>query len=105
LLNKAKRYELTPKAFADLEDIWRCSAEAWSVAQADHHIDDFSRSFEMLAQTPEIARLRREFNPSVRIHIHQEQAIVYLWHEDLVTIIRILGGKQNWRGGLQVLEE
>ncbi len=28
-------YRLTPRALADLDDIWRHSAETWSVAQAD----------------------------------------------------------------------
>lgn len=35
-------YRLTPKAEADLEDIWFYTAESWSPAQADRYIDAFT---------------------------------------------------------------
>ena len=93
----ATHYELTPKALADLDDIWRYSAERWSVDQADLYIDDFTRIFELLVSTPEMARERHEFNPPVHIHSHAQHLVVYTLHDSMVLIIRVLGGKQNWK--------
>jgi toxin ParE1/3/4 len=104
LSDKAKCYELTPKAIADLDDIWRYSAETWSLEQADRHIDAFVTAFEMLVEMPGLARERTEFAPPVRIHIHGPHLIIYIWDQELVSVIRVLGGKQNWRGILDALE-
>jgi toxin ParE1/3/4 len=104
LSDKARRYELTPKALADLDDVWRYSADIWSVDQADRYIDEIAQAFETLVRMPGLARERSEFQPPVRIHVHGQHLIIYLWDTDLVKVIRVLGGKQNWRGILDALE-
>ena len=65
----AEAYRLTPRALADLEDIWRYSAETWSAAQADQHVDALAQSFGMITALPVLARERLEFTPPVRIHV------------------------------------
>lgn len=42
-------YRLTPKADADLEDIWRYSRDQWSGAQADNYLRQFIVAFADLA--------------------------------------------------------
>ncbi|WP_369984046.1 type II toxin-antitoxin system RelE/ParE family toxin [Sinorhizobium fredii] len=51
---------LTPRARADLEDIWQYTAETWSVEQADRYIESLSGTFEALLAMPEMARERSE---------------------------------------------
>ena len=98
---RSTHYQLTPKALADLDDIWRYSAERWSVDQADLYIDDLTRIFELLVSMPEMARERHEFHPPVHIHSHAQHLIVYTMQVGMVLIIRILGGKQNWKAILE----
>ena len=43
---------LTPAAVQDLEDIWRDTAQRWSVSQAERYIDHLTACFEALAQAP-----------------------------------------------------
>jgi toxin ParE1/3/4 len=90
------RYRLTPRALADLDDIWRFSAERWSVDHANGYVDELVRIFDLIAAVPTLARERREFTPPVRIHVHRAHLIVYLTEPDQILIVRLLGGRQDW---------
>lgn len=94
--DEARLYRLAPRALDDLDDIWRYTAETWSVAQADHYTDDLARIFETLAALPTLARERTEFDPPVRIHTHESHLIIYVLADDRVVIVRVLGGRQDW---------
>jgi toxin ParE1/3/4 len=89
-------YRLTPRALADLDDIWRYSAETWSVEQADRYIDDLVRVFEMITAMPALAVEHRSFQPPVRLHVHESSLIVYTVTDGDVAIVRLLGGRQDW---------
>lgn len=89
-------YSLAPNAQADLEGIWRYSAENWSVAQADKYVGELSEIFELIGSMPMMARERPEFVPPVRIHVHQKHLIIYVIGNNGIEILRILGGQQDW---------
>ena len=97
-------YRLTPKAEDDLEAIWRYSAETWSAEQADTYIDTLTTTIETIVAMPTIARERMEFDPPVRIHPAAEHLIIYCIAADEILIVRILGGRQNWRAMLEVID-
>lgn len=94
--DEARPYRLTPRALDDLEEIWRYTAETWSIIQADRYTDDLARVFETIATLPTLARERTEFDPPVRIHTHESHLIVYVLTDDHVVILRLLGGRQDW---------
>jgi len=102
---EGRPYRLTPRALEDLDEIWRYSAETWSIAQADRYIDELVRAFEALAAFPSLARERPEFSPPVRIHVHLDQLIVYVLVHDRVNILRLLGGRQDWVAILRAAED
>ncbi|MEO3388857.1 type II toxin-antitoxin system RelE/ParE family toxin [Mesorhizobium sp. CAU 1741] len=104
LFAKLTEFRLYPAAADDLDDIWRYSAESWSVEQADRFIDDLVRTFELLVSVPEIAGERKEFDPPVRIHVHGLHLIVYVIAGDHISILRVLGGRQDWRQILDALD-
>ena len=89
-------YRLTPSALQDLDDIWRYSAETWSIEQADEYIDQLVMVFETITSQPTIARERNEFTPPVRIQVHESHLIVYSFLAEQITIFRILGARQDW---------
>ena len=97
-------YRLTPKAEDDLETIWRYSAETWSPDQADIYIDTLVATIETIVAMPTLARERDEFIPPVRIHPAAEHLIIYHIDGDMIVVIRILGGRQNWRAMLEVID-
>ncbi|MCO5133731.1 MAG: type II toxin-antitoxin system RelE/ParE family toxin [Phyllobacteriaceae bacterium] len=90
-------YRLTPRALDDLDDIWRYTAETWSIDQADTYIDELTGVFEMLAAMPDMGREYSEIDPPVRIHTHKSHLVVYLMAENKIIVVRILGGRQNWQ--------
>jgi toxin ParE1/3/4 len=53
---------------------------------------------------PTIARERDEFDPPVRIHPSAEHLIVYRTADTLLIVIRILGGRKNWRAVLEMID-
>lgn len=97
-------YRLTPRAVADLEDIWRYSADTWSAARADRYLDEIVQVFEMIAALPTLAPEFPVFTPPVRIHPHERHLIVYSIGEDHVAIVRVLGGQQDWVAILRAAE-
>jgi toxin ParE1/3/4 len=100
----ATGYRLTPKAEDDLEAIWRYSANTWSVDQADTYIDTLIRTIETIVVMPTIARERFEFTPPVRIHPSAEHLIIYCIDADTIDVLRVLGGRQNWRALLDIID-
>ncbi|WP_369293116.1 type II toxin-antitoxin system RelE/ParE family toxin [Stappia sp. MMSF_3263] len=102
--NKPVQYQLTPKALEDLDEVWRYTAETWSLDQADHYIDRLAQAFEMITSMPTLARERTEFEPPVYIHPHQSHLVIYTLTNDRIDIVRILGGRQNWQAILRATE-
>lgn len=101
---KPTHYRLTPKSLGDLDDIWRYTAETWSLNQADNYIDDLTCIFDMIVGMPEIVRERLEFDPPVRIHAHKNHLIIYVIIDDHIAILRLLGGRQDWQTALRAIE-
>ena len=97
-------YRLTPRALADLDDIWRHSAETWSVAQADRQVDALAAVFALIAAMPGLARERPDFRPPVRIHAHEGHLVIYRLVEGQMVILRLLGGAQDWLAILRAAE-
>ena len=97
-------YRLTPQAISDLESIWTYTAETWSVEQAEAYIDELTHIFELIVATPEMAREYHEFSLPVRIHSHRSHVIIYMMKGDHVVIVRVLGGRQDWRAILSAID-
>jgi toxin ParE1/3/4 len=95
---------LTPRAEADLEDIWRNGAAEWSPEQEDRYIDGLVAVFAPLRSMPRIARERTEVTPPVRIHPSGPHLVIYRIAAPHLEILRIVGGRQDWQRLLQVLE-
>lgn len=87
---------LSPAAFVDLDDIWRFTAEKWSLDQADTYVDELVEVFSVIGRLPTIAREHAEFTPPVRIHVHGSHLIGYVAREDYAGIVRVLGARQAW---------
>ena len=98
-------YRLTPKVFEDLDEVWRYTAENWTLDQADHYIDGLAQTFDMIASMPTLSRERIEFDPPVRIHHHQSHLVIYTIGNGQIDIVRILGGRHDWQAILRATEQ
>jgi toxin ParE1/3/4 len=95
---------LSPKAEADLEDIWRFGAAEWSPVRADQYLDGLIALFDLLLSMPRIARERTEFSPAIRIHPTGQHLVIYRIEDDHLHIVRVLGGRQDWQRLLKTIE-
>ncbi|MFA3919310.1 type II toxin-antitoxin system RelE/ParE family toxin [Ruegeria hyattellae] len=91
-----RKVELRPRAEADLDEIWAHTVEAWSVAQAKAYLTGLGASLELIAEFPDLARLRVEFTPAVRIHPYKKHLIIFQSDETVVDVLRIVHSRRNW---------
>lgn len=90
-------WHLTRKAEEDLIDIWLDGVGKFGAAQADRYQDGLEAVFELLAQFPEMARLRQELTPPIRIHPTGSHLIVYQVRFDgNVLVIRVRYEREDW---------
>lgn len=88
MASKALTYRLRPKARADMESIWRYTAQHWSVEQANSYTALFLAAFADLSSG------RREGRPiDIRPDYRKLRCgshIIYYRRNDMVDIVRIL---------------
>ncbi len=90
-------YRLSKAAEADLIDIFLSGVEAFGVKQAEIYQDKIDHSIAIIGDNPDLARLRTEITPPVRIHPVGSHVIVYLVDDGgLVRILRIRHQRENW---------
>lgn len=91
----ASNYVLRPLAEHDIAEIWTDGADRWGVVQADRYFDGMVDLFDLLSEQPEIARLRNEFRPPVRIHIYGSHFVVFVTDGPKISIIRVLHQRRD----------
>ena len=91
-----RQVRLRPRARADLSDIWDHTVAQWSVAQAEAYLGGLDAVLTLIAAQPEIARLRPEFSPPVRLHPYRRHVIVYRAEDTAIEVVRILHARSNW---------
>lgn len=87
---------LRPAAVRDLETIYDTGTAEWGAARAEGYMTVLLDKLDLLAGFPELARLRPEIAPPVRIHPHGVHLIVYDATPDGIEVIRILHQRQDW---------
>jgi toxin ParE1/3/4 len=84
----------------DLIEIWLYTLEAWGEARADEYLDNIDKTLRLLAEQPQLCRLREKFNPPVRIHHCQSHLIAYTEIEGGIEVIRVLHESMDIEGHL-----
>lgn len=88
---------LRPKAEADLDEIWAWTVARWSETQAIAYLEGMEAGFRLLAEYPEIARLRQELSPPVRLYRYRRHVIVFRAGDAGLEILRVLHSRANWQ--------
>ncbi|WP_306114939.1 MULTISPECIES: type II toxin-antitoxin system RelE/ParE family toxin [unclassified Roseovarius] len=88
--------KLRPRAEADLDGIWDYTVDTWSEAQAVDYLSGMDAALKLLAEFPEMARLRQEFTPPVRIHPYRKHLIIYIADDGFIDVVRVVHAQANW---------
>lgn len=82
----------------DLLEILLYGIEEHGLTQAERYKAQLEKAFDTLSHNPEIARLRHEISPPVRVYPVQKHMIVYSLLEDgkTVFVLRVRHHRENW---------
>lgn len=89
------KYTVSKAANSDIRSIARYTQDTWGKDQRRRYLDGLNEKFDMLAETPELAVERRDFQPPVRIHHYEKHLIVYAINDSGILIVRVLHQSQN----------
>jgi toxin ParE1/3/4 len=93
------RLTISKDARRDLSSIYLQGVQTFGPAQADRYIDALLDVLDMIADFPEISRLRTEIEPPVRAYTHQSHVILYDFDANGdVMIVRIRHVLEDWQG-------
>lgn len=93
-----REIRLRPRARDDLSDIWDHTVREWSVAQAEVYLAGLDPVLRLIPDQPDIARIRDEFTPPVRIHPYRQHIVIFVADDAVLDVIRILHTRSNWAG-------
>jgi toxin ParE1/3/4 len=91
------RVTQTPRARADLDDIWLHIAQD-SPAAADRLIDQLIARCQNLAEHPQLGPARPEIAPDARMLVVRDYLVLYRLDGDNTQIMRILHGARQMEG-------
>jgi toxin ParE1/3/4 len=90
---------LSRKAAADVRHIYTESIRQFGPAQAARYHARLRRTFDLLVDSPELARERVELSPPVRVHPCGSHVVIYLIEEDGgILIVRVRHSREDWTG-------
>jgi toxin ParE1/3/4 len=83
-----------PRARTDLVEIWNYIADD-SEAQADTFLDTIDRKLALLADQPNIGRVRRELGDEIRSFPLGRYTIFYVAIPSGIEVVRVLHGARD----------
>jgi toxin ParE1/3/4 len=90
-------YRLTNKAVEDIITIFDEGVRLFGREQAEKYHAELESVFRLVECNPELARLRHEISPPVRVHPHGSHLIIYsVENSSDVLIIRIRHSHEDW---------
>ena len=90
------RYVLSPRARADLEDIWAYSARRWGTDQAEDYIRLVQSAIETAAEEPRRGRACDEVRKGYRSYPAGSHVLFYRNVKAGIDIVRILHSRMDF---------
>jgi toxin ParE1/3/4 len=83
-------YVLSPRAQADIDEIWDYTADQWGDDQAERYIRDLRRAIETIARNPNRGRSCDFIRPGYRKFPVGAHMILFRLIADGINVVRIL---------------
>jgi toxin ParE1/3/4 len=94
-------FRLAKKADLDLVEIYVYGTERFGQGQAEAYQAELTACFRSLAEHPLMGRQKITTRHRLRVFFHRSHLIAYQKSRAGIVIIRVLGGRQDWRQILQ----
>jgi len=79
----------------DLIEIYRYGTLNYGQEQAELYVHGIKDKCQLVADTPELCRERKEFKPPVRIYNYKSHLIIYILKEKFILVVRILHARMD----------
>jgi toxin ParE1/3/4 len=83
-------YRLSPRARADLDDIWRFTVEQWGLDQAEDYLRRLHAAIHRVVERPTQGAICDEVRPGYRRYRAGSHLLFYRLIDGRVDIVRIL---------------
>lgn len=90
------RFVLTPRAKADLDEIWDYTVRKWSIEQAERYLRLIAEAFELIAEMPERGRSCDGIREGYRKYPVDSHILFYREIADGVDVVRILHQRMDF---------
>ncbi len=90
------RFTLSPRAQADLEEIWDYTEARWSRDQAEIYVRQIKTAIENLAADPSRGRACDDVRAGYRKYPVGSHVLFYRVRPDGVDIVRVLHGRMDF---------
>lgn len=91
------RYALTPKAHADLDDIWNYTVARWGAEQAEKYLRQLADAMSYVAADPERGRACDEVRAGYRKYAVGAHVVFYRETRKRVEVVRILHKRMDFQ--------
>jgi len=90
------RYTLSPRAQADLEEIWQYTAKRWTIEQAETYVRYLANHFSIVAGYPEIGMTCHDIRPGYYKFPAGSHVLFYRIIDSGINIVRILHQRMDF---------
>ena len=89
------RYVLSPRAQADIDDIWDYTLKRWGIGQAEAHTRQLRRRVEAVANSPTIGRPCPEVRAGYYKYPAGSHFLFYRLTDGGIEVVRILHARMD----------
>lgn len=96
-MTPSKPYDLSRAAARNLEDMFLHGLTHFGLEQAKRYRAEILAVLDIIADNPELGRLRSEIAPPVRVHPHRSHVLIYvLGQKRRPLILQIRDAREAW---------
>ena len=90
------RYVLSPRAQADVEDIWNYTAENWGEPQAERYIRQLQPAIQAISADPRKGQSCEDIRPGYRKYPVGSHVLFFRIVDGVVDVVRILHQRMDF---------
>ena len=90
------RFVLTPRAHADLDEIWDYTADRWGLERAETYIRQLWKDNRTIADSPSLGRECPEVRPGYSKYPSGSHVLFYRLTDDGIEVGRILHERMDY---------
>ena len=90
------RFVLSPRAQADLDEIWEYMADRWGLDQAETYTRQLAKDVQTVADSPSLGRECHEVRAGYRQYPSGSHVLFYRLADNGIDIVRVLHERMDY---------